>query len=299
MRRITHGPMLFRPLVRLPAVIFPHQPVSFALTSNKGEDSAADASAQQSAFQLPKELVEQAWRNHEGRLAVFGPGARIGTEIHLMYDYVLDSPYPTPPDVAHAVGGDQRLRLSRTIRDWREEGGPKMCEVLPLEDETLSAQRLERLEDEADAARTLIERGLEQGSLTLESSALDEEIGGSAVCDPCCHPLFSIQSEQPKGAAELSLWLGARLPLTTSLRVAILSTRCPLRRLQDAVDATRLLLDPQRLERRGHRFKVVVDPPASDQCSTLGGPPQAPRLVVGEAPPNYASWSSDTSFPHG
>ena len=96
-------------------------------------------------------------------------------------------------------------------------------------------------------------------------------------------------------------WLGARLPLSNSLRVHLLSTLCPLRRLQDAVDAMRLLSDPHRLDRtKQHKFKIIVQHPAHDAyCSTIGGAAQQPRLVVAEAPPKLANWTSEHSFPHG
>jgi hypothetical protein len=69
---------------------------------------------------------------------------------------------------------------------------------------------------------------------------------------------------------------------------------------QDTVDALRLLCDPQRAERTGHKFKLIsVHPAANAHCSTVGGPAEPPRLVVTEAPPRFASWSSDSSFPHG
>ena len=78
------------------------------------------------------------------------------------------------------------------------------------------------------------------------------------------------------------------------------SKLCPLHRLQDVVDAMRLLCDPQRLERRGHRFRIVTIHAAHDAyCSTIGGAAAPPRLVVTEAPPAYQSWTSDSSFPHG
>ena len=286
-------PVIFRPLTRLPAVLFPHQTVSFAVKKRGGGAITA------TPFDLPQELIDRVWSEHEGRLAVFPPGgARVGTEVHLMYDDVLDALKPTPPNVAHAVGGD-RVRLSRTVRN--SDSDHPLCELLPLEDEPLvSAARLERLEDEAAAARELVERGTAQGILSLESSTLDEEVGGADVCDPRCHPLFPIQSQQPTDPSELSLWLGAHLPLSTGLRVAILSALCPLRRMQDIVDALRLLLDPQRGQRRGHRFRVVSTPPASDaHCSGAGGGAELPRLVITEAPPTYTSWASPNAFPHG
>ena len=63
----------------------------------------------------------------------------------------------------------------------------------------------------------------------------------------------------------------------------------------------RLLCDPHRAERIGHRFRLIVSHPARDDyCGTgLGGAHQAPRVTVAEAPPKWASWASDNSFPHG
>lgn len=212
---------LRRALVRLPAVVYPGQAVSL-LTPRKATDAP---------FSLPRDVIDEAWRNHDGRIAAFGPGARVGCELHLMYDDVLDALMPTPPGVAHATGGS-RVRLTRTTRRGPGELHP-MCEVVPLEDTVLTPAREERLADEAELARELIERGsVRTGSFALEASHLDEELGGTAVCDPRCHPLFPIQAVVPECDRELSLWLAQRLPLSTSLRVHMLSNSCPLRRLQ-------------------------------------------------------------------
>ena len=278
---------LTRSLVRLPAIVFPGQAFSFKVSR-----------ATSSPFSLPQQVVDSAWRSHDGRIACFGPGARIGTEVHLMYDHVLDSLEPTPPGVAHAMGGE-RVRLSRTIGRRAPGEQHPLCEVLPLEDEDLSPARSERLADEAGLANELVDRCVATGRFALEPSHEDEEIGGAAICDPRCHPMHLAQSERPECPRELSLWLASRLPLSTVLRLHMLSILCPLRRLQETVDAMRLLSDPQRLERTGHRFRIVASHPAHDAyCSTLGGAAQPPRLVVTEAPPTFASWTSDSSFPH-
>ena len=58
------------------------------------------------------------------------------------------------------------------------------------------------------------------------------------------HPLWSAQAAPPVEPADLSLWLGARLPLTTALRMRLLSCVCPLKRMTDVVDALRLLTLP-------------------------------------------------------
>ena len=70
-------------------------------------------------------------------------------------------------------------------------------------------------------ARRLAEIALATGRTALVPSMLDEELGGP-VCDPACHPLHnSSQNELPKDGAALSLWLAARLPLTTQLQGAL------------------------------------------------------------------------------
>ena len=77
---------------------------------------------------------------------------------------------------------------------------------------------------------------------------------------------------------------------------------CPLRRLQDTVDAMRLLCDPQRQERKGHRYRLIVSHPATDSyCGTGlgGGASVPPKVVVAEAPPKFANWTDHSSFPHG
>lgn len=295
---------VIRPLIRLPAIIFPGQAISFricdAVTLN-----ARQMHGGENSFSIARETISAAWRTHDGRITAFGPGARIGCELHVMYDDVLDALVPSPPDISHAYGGE-RVRLIRTI--CRQSNDPlttrhdnplphALCEVAPLEDEELSPVRLERLEDEKERALELIERGVKQRHFSLEPSHHDEELGGANVCDVRCHPMHLLQAEKPDDAHALSLWLAARLPLSTTLRTSLLATLCPLRRLQDAVDAMRLLCDPERMHRHGHRYRVVAMHPATDGCVTMGGTHHS-RFVVTEAPPQYA-WTSDDSFPHG
>jgi len=290
---------LIRPLMRLPAVIFPGQPISL---------SKADAPvAESSAFDASEALLSCAWRKHDGCIAAFGPGSRIGVVMHVMFDQVLDAMEPTPPGVAHAVGG-QRVRLSRIVvrgDDVINEDGsmlaePQLGELTSLEDEELTPARRERLADEAGAARKLLELGEERGLFALESSVLDEELGGRNVCDPRCHPLWPAEGLAPEAEDELSLWLGARLPFTNELRIQMLSTLCPLRRMQDVVDALRLLCDPQRPRGAQYKYKLITSHPATDAyCRTIATPIQGPRAVVALAPPNWTNWSSSDSFPHG
>ena len=96
------------------------------------------------------------------------------------------------------------------------------------------------------------------------------------------HPLWSAQAAPPVEPADLSLWLGARLPLTTALRMRLLSCVCPLKRMTDVVDAMRLLLDPHS-SRFEHRLRLHVLTPSGDNCSAVGVPTQPPRFFVGEA----------------
>ena len=262
--------VLRRPLLRLPAVLFPGQAVSLSKKEN--------------LFHAPEEMLSCAWKEYEGRVASFADGCRIGVELHIMYDQALESTVPTPPDVAHAVAG-QRVRLSRTVSGTRVQ----LCDAEVLPDEVLSARREERLADEAMAARRLLSEAEDRGVVTLESSVLDEELGGP-VCDPRCHPLWP--EGPPEALPELSLWLAARLPLSTDLRTHLLSTLCPLRRMQDVVDALRLILDPHR-SRPQHKYKLITSHAANDAyCSTLGGSVQQPRLG---APPRALPCSAPSA----
>jgi len=296
---IARSGAFLRPLVRLPAVLFPGQPVSLA--------KVGAAAAASSELQVSAALLSSAWRHHEGRIAAFGPGSRVGVELHVMFDDVLDALEPTPPGVAHAFGG-RRVRLNRTVRgDWSAsssempESEIDVAELSPFEDEELAPRRQERLLDEAGAARRLLELGQNRGLFALESSALDEELGGRGVCDPRCHPLWPLEASPPEADDELSLWLGARLPLTTELRIQLLSMVCPLRRMQDVVDVLRLLCDPQRPRGAEFKYKLIMTHPASDAyCRTIStGETAGPRAVVAMRPPSWQNWTSSDSFPHG
>ena len=160
----------------------------------------------------------------------------------------------------------------------------------------MSARRRERLCDEAERAATLIAAGAERHAFVLELCTLDEELGEPA-CDPSAHPTWPNQASSPPAEpADLSLWLAARLPLTTALRMRLLACVCPLKRMTDVVNAMRLLLEPHA-SRFEHRLRLHVLTPSGDNCSAVGVPSQPPRCYVGEAPPSYA-WD-ENSFPHG
>jgi hypothetical protein len=278
------------PLVRLPAVLFPLQAVTLSTVRAP----------------ISQELCSLAWRCHEGRVAALGPVGRVAVELKFLYDsHVLDSEFPTPAGVAHAVVGE-RVRLVKVCNEapgqsadvsavaaagWPISAFDLVCDV-PM----VSEARAEKVGDEAARALHLLDQGIESGAFGLEPSHLDEELGMQPSCDPRCHPLWSLSADPPQPPAELSFWLAARLPLSTSLRAAVLAETCPLKRLHDVSDAMRLLLSSDASRFR-HRLRLSFDAPASVGCSTLSSG-QLPRRVVVEAPPVY-SWSAEDSFPHG
>ena len=169
-----------------------------------------------------------------------------------------------------------------------------MATLEPLTDDEMSAARVERLHDEASRARELMELGAERGAFELEFELDDEAV---RVCDPRAHPLWSAQWTPPNEPEALSLWLAARLPLTTRLRMHVLQCTCPLKRMRDIVDTMRMLLEPSG-RRFEHRFRLIVHTPSGDSCTTIGAPSAVPRSIVGEAAPRYA-WNDQNSFPHG
>ena len=102
--------------------------------------------------------------------------------------------------------------------------------------EVSSAARAERIADEANRARDLACLATERNQLRSPA------VPATEVLD----------------AANLSLWLAARLPLTARLQADLLATTCPLRRIQDVVDAMRLLTESTpRRKRTGHRFRLL------------------------------------------
>ena len=78
-----------------------------------------------------------------------------------------------------------------------------------------------------------------------------------------------------------SFWLACRLPLTTALRIHLLSCTCPTKRLRDLVDAMRLLADPagEYVKVRGKRIRgklrVVWETAEASGCELA-----PPRPVV-------------------
>ena len=56
------------------------------------------------------------------QVAVFGPCARVGVELRILYDQVLDAAVETPVGMAHAVGGRRLRLLSSKASAWPDEG---------------------------------------------------------------------------------------------------------------------------------------------------------------------------------
>jgi hypothetical protein len=136
------------------------------------------------------------------------------------------------------------------------------------------------------AARLLMCRSPEPhaaGELLL--CTLDEEVDILPPgADFASHPQWVSASAVPDDAAELSYWLGCRMPLTTALRLHLLACPCPLKRTRDIVDALRLLNNPsgeysRARQGRGAKMHVVWDTAEASGCEV-----EPPRPVVDWAP---------------
>ena len=175
---------------------------------------------------LPTVLMpDQATEVHEAPstpTAVFGPGARVGVEI--------DEHVKIQGGGAMLVGGG-RVRL---LRERPSHDRTTTIGILQrLVDVSLPQARAEKLKDEAHWARELTWAAVERGHSELQ--------GGVDYMD----------------APSLSLWLAGRLPLSPRVLSELIACTCPLSRMQDVVDAMRLLAEPgPRRERRGHRYRL-------------------------------------------
>jgi len=221
-RRLRYHRRLTLPILRLPTTLFPHQCFSLSLEPPEHE--------RRYNVLTPPQLRE-AWSEHGGRLAALAWGSSVGVELQLLQLDDAEAPHvplPTPPLVHHAVGG-RRLRLLELL-DERSGAGSRLGWLSPLEDECIdggaSAAEAALLHAEADAARALLHSAATPLELSL--CTLDEELLLS-VCDPRCHPRWRSQQAPPEDPAALSLWLAARLSLTTSLRSHLLACTDPLK----------------------------------------------------------------------
>ena len=78
------------------------------------------------------------------------------------------------------------------------------------------------------------------------------------------------------------LWLAARLPLTSALRLHLLDCACPLKRMRDVVDAMQLIAGTSRAgdrynARRGAMQKMVLE---YDTAEASGCEIAPPRPIV-------------------
>ena len=256
-RRFSTAATAYRlPVLRLPTTLFPQQCLTLSVDEpNKQRRYGAVSPA----------LKWEAWRYHDGRFATLAWGTSVGVELQLL----RTNDRHVPPGVAHAVGG-RRLQLL-SLLDERTPSGGRLGLVAPLDDEPvasssqLSHDDAQRLRVEAAAARDLLENSATP--LELTPCTQDEELG-LTVCDPRTHPLFRAQAAPPENDAALSLWLAARLSLTTSLRAHLLALTDPLKRMRDVVDAMRMLSDPRRTRDPDSfaKFVVVWDTAESGGC---------------------------------
>ena len=276
----THAPAPVRapwhvtlPVVRLPASVIPTQALSLRLT----EDAPEDAS-----LALPRRLADRLVVDHQGRVAAIGPCGEVGMELRF-----LEASRPgagarggrsvvAEGSVAHAVCG-RRLRL---LDHWLNEDGSPMARMEVIADDGLGTARAERLQDEVERARELLEAGVARGAFTLRDTS---SLGTEVECDPRSHPLWRPDPRPPLHMKTLSFWLAARLPLAPGLRGKLAQCTCPLQRMRDTVDIMRMLLQeaaigPQPHPRRfAHRFQLVPAPPPLSAT--------APFLVDEAAPP--------------
>ena len=254
-------------------------------------------------------MATAAWQHHCSELVVAGASGQVGVVARVMYDQVLEGLFPTPDDVAHAVATDERVRIVKSSVVHADDGW-RAAAIEPIADETMSEARAERLADEAERAVGLLDLAVDRRAVFLEPSTLDDELG-PPVCDPRSHPLAALQHDPPHSPSELSLWLAARLPLTTRLRLAMLASTCALKRMADTVDVLRLLLDPSgasralrpplpaaRLdaEQRRVRGDIDGDAPAAlrrrrgaARLQLEGGDELAARLIASR--PHHLGWS--------
>lgn len=256
------------PIIRLPTILATGQ--CFSVAVDPPEESRVPGS-------LPEARVSEACAAFNRSFAVLADGASIGVVAHV----VDEQDDAAELGVVHLFGGERLQLLS--VGGLSAAGG-RLGTFAPLVDDTLATQPSEQLLREAEAASAL----LRTGRVELEACTLDDELG-LVHCPPSKHPLWAAASAPPDGstaagAAALSLWLAAHLPLATSVRTHLLACQCPLKRAQDCVDAMRLLSeeghgadrynaagDPDSLP----KFRVVYDTAEASGCEL-----EPPRSIV-------------------
>jgi hypothetical protein len=266
------------PILRVPTTIFPGHPISMVVLEECRTHRPLPG-------RVTPVFVHEIEAKYGGRLALVADGEHVGVQVHVHRGLLRMSPphtwfastvamggrrdvgtpfaAPAPSMLLHVIG-NERVRLTHTME--RTAGGGRLAMLSRVEDVSVGADELWALDEEAAAARALVSRVLGQDGMPQRAAAdnpswelqlchLDEQDASDmSVGDPSAHPHWAAAASMPEDPVELSFWLGCRLPLTTALRVHLLSLQCPLQRMQDVTDALRLLADPSRAIDGGERF---------------------------------------------
>ena len=243
------------PVIRLPAILFPSDPLTLAVREE-------DLDARPGLRLTPPRVREMRSMG----AAAFAEGATTGVSLRLLENQGADA------DVLEVVGGE-RLRLVQV--EGRTAAGCRLAAVAPFEDEPLDADDLVQLEREATAARAAMP------AVEMSLCTLDDETDCWAS-PPHEHPAWRTAAAPPEDASALSLWLAARLPLTSALRLHLLDCACPLKRMRDVVDAMQLIAGTSRAgdrynARRGAMQKMVLE---YDTAEASGCELAPPRPIV-------------------
>ena len=239
--------------MRLPTAVFPGQPLSLPILHDNPEHRPLSGA-------ISPNLVEES---SGGQIALLADGARHGV--------LVDVPHsPQTLDVGallHVMGG-QRVELIST--GDRTPAGGRLASFGLVDDEDVSAPRA--FVDETNAAHVLLKQRVREPTqhewpLTLCTLYPDSNIL-PITADPTAHPEWRSSGTTPEGASDLTFWLACRLPLTTTLRLHVLSTTCPLQRMCDLVACMRLLRHPERQYRQsrgpeGSQLRVLWREPGS------------------------------------
>lgn len=221
------------PVLRLPTTIFPHHPLSLPVLSPPPH-------ARPLAGALRPAFADEC---NGTEIALLADGATTGVVAR-----IPDTDTPAADGMLLHVLGGRRITLLETLH--RSPAGGRFARFAPLDDAPLDSATEERaLVDEGAVLHALLDSHrnafVQPDDFELLLCTLDEELTIlPADADPTSHPLWLSASKTPDDPLALGWWLAARLPLTTSLRLHLLSCTCPLKRTRDLVDAMRLLQQP-------------------------------------------------------
>jgi len=250
------------PVLRLPTVVFPGQPFSFSACRTPDERPSASLTASQ---------ADEVLNMYGGKLVAVADGRHVGVTMSIVGGKPSPSSPPTPKGVLHAVG---RGRVLVQQMCGQTDCHQRLADWAVMQDDQLAAEEQQKLTQEANVAQQCLANAA--GQIEMQPSVYEEELGLD-VCNPRAHPYFQSYQKPPADAVLLSFWLGAHLPLTTSLRAHLLACQCPLKRMQDCVDVLRLLSETDSYrssrfhsswqEERCDKFEVVYD---TAEVSILG-----------------------------